>query len=243
MMRPRVIIHMTTSVDGRVKIRRWSQVDTDGVVEKAYELAHEKLAGDAWMCGRVTMAGYAQGEPPAPYAGPAIPREDFVAERDAQNTGKGYAIGLDAHARMHWDTRNDITGDHVVMILTEAASDAHLDALRRAGASYLFGGEDSLDLALVLEKLAATFGIRRLLVEGGGRINGSFLYAGLVDELSLLLAPAVDGLMGAPALFDHEGAADDATAKSLKLTLKSHEAMDGGVLWMMYDVAADTRTH
>ncbi len=234
--RPRVIVHMTTSVDGRVKIRRWSQVDTDGVVEKAYEAVHDKLAGDAWMCGRVTMAGYAKGEPPAAYDGPAIPREDHVATRDA----KGYAIGLDAHARMHWGTRHDITGDHVVMILTEAAPDAHLDALRRAGVSYLFGGAERIDLALVLEKLAATFGISRLLVEGGGRINGSFLYAGLVDELSLLLAPAVDGLMGAPALFDHEGAADDATAKSLKLTLKSHEAMDGGVLWMMYDVASDT---
>ena len=237
---------MTTSVDGRVKIRRWSQVDTDGVVEKAYEVVHDSaraqagrgtaIAGDAWMCGRVTMAGYAQGEPPPAYYGPAIPREDFIATRDA----KGYAIGLDAHARMHWGTRNDITGDHVVMILSEAAPDAHLDALRRAGVSYLFGGKDGIDLALVLDKLGATFGIRRLLVEGGGRINGSFLYAGLVDELSLLLAPAVDGLMGAPALFDHEGAADDATAKSLKLTLKSHAAMDGGVLWMMYDVAAET---
>ena len=206
------------------------------MVEKAYEIVHDKLAGDAWMCGRVTMAGYAKGEPPARYDGPAIPREDHVATRDA----KGYAIGLDAHARMHWGERHDITGDHVVMILTEAAPDAHLDALRRAGVSYLFGGAERIDLALVLEKLAATFGIRRLLVEGGGRINGSFLYAGLVDELSLLLAPAVDGLMGAPALFDHEGAADDATAKSLKLTLKRHEAMDGGVLWMMYDVASGT---
>lgn len=232
--RPRVIVHMTTSVDGRVKIKRWSQVDTEGVVEKAYEGVHEKLAGDAWMCGRITMAGYAQGEPPAAYDGPAIPREDFVATRDA----KVYAIGLDAHALMHWGSRNDITGDHVVMILTEGATDAHLDALHRAGVSYLFGGTERIDLRLVLDKLAARFGIRRLLVEGGGRINGSFLYAGLVDELSLLLAPAVDGLIGAPALFDHEGAADDSTAKSLKLTLKSHEAMDGGVLWMMYDVAS-----
>lgn len=231
--RPRVIVHMTTSVDGRIKIRRWSRIDTDGVVEKAYEAVHDRLEGDAWICGRVTMAGYASGEPPAAYQGPAIARDDHVARRDA----RGYAIGLDAHARMHWGTRNDITGDHVVMVLTEQASDAHLDALRRAGVSYLFGGVDRLDLALVLEKLAATFGITRLLVEGGGRINGSFLYAGLVDELSLLLAPAVDGLMGAPALFDHEGAPDDAIAKTLRLSLTRHEPMDGGVLWMRYDVA------
>lgn len=233
--RPRVIVHMTTSVDGRIKIRRWSKLDADGVVEKAYEAVHDDLAGDAWMCGRVTMAGYAEGDPPTGYDGPAIPREDFVATRDA----KGYAIGLDAHARMHWGSRNDITGDHVVMVLTHRASDAHLDALRRAGVSYLFGGTDDIDLAVVLDKLAASFGIRRLLVEGGGRINGAFLYAGLVDELSLLLAPAVDGLTGTPALFDHAGKPDDATAKSLRLTLLKHEPLGGGVLWMLYDVAHD----
>ena len=51
--RSRVIVHMTTSVDGRVKTRRWSQVDTAGVVEKAYELVHDKLAVNAWMARAV----------------------------------------------------------------------------------------------------------------------------------------------------------------------------------------------
>lgn len=233
--RPHVIVHMTTSVDGRIKIRRWSRLDIEGAAETAYEAVHDELAGDAWMCGRVTMAGYAEGARPSGYCGPAIPREDFIARRDA----KAYAVGLDAHARLHWGSRNDITGDHVVMVLTHGADDAHLDALRRAGVSYLFGGVDRIDLALVLDKLAGAFGIRRLLVEGGGRINGAFLYAGLVDELSLLLAPAVDGLMGTPALFDNDGTADDNTAKTLRLSLKRHDVRDGGVLWLMYDVSHD----
>ncbi len=231
MPRPHVICHMASSVDGRVKIKRWSRIDVDGIVEKAYEAVHDKLEGDAWMCGRVTMAGYASGEPPQPYAGAPIPREDFIATRDAE----GYAIGLDAHARMHWGTRNDITGDHVVMVLTEQAPDAHLDALRRAGVSYLFGGRDAIDLGLVLDKLAATFAIKRLLLEGGGRINGAFLAEGLVDEVSLLVAPAVDGLMGTPAVFDYEGHED--APKSMALTLRNLEAMDGGVVWLRYDVA------
>ncbi len=59
----------------------------------------------------------------------------------------------------------------------------------------------------MLETLNREFGIARLLVEGGGRINGSLLKAGAVDELSLLLAPAVDGLAGGGALFDYDGAA------------------------------------
>ena len=231
MPRPHVICHMASSVDGRVKIKRWSRLDVDGVVEKAYEAVHDRLEGDAWMCGRVTMAGYASGEPPKPYSGAPIPREDFIATRDA----KGYAIGLDAHARMHWGERNDITGEHVVMILTEQAPDAHLDALRRAGVSYLFAGRDAIDLGLVLDKLAATFSIKRLLLEGGGRINGAFLADGFVDEVSLLVAPAVDGLMGTPAVFDYEEHED--APKSMALTLRTFEAMEGGIVWLRYDVA------
>ncbi len=235
MPRPHVICHMASSVDGRIKIKRWSRLDVDGTVEKAYEAVHDKLEGDAWICGRVTMAGYASGEPPPPYAGAPIPREDFIATRDAEGATKGYAIGLDAHARMHWGERNDITGDHVVMILTEQAPDAHIDALRRAGVSYLFGGRDAIDLGLVLDKLAARFSIKRLLLEGGGRINGAFLADGLVDEVSLLVAPAVDGLLGTPAVFDYEGNED--APKSMALTLRTVEAMEGGVVWLRYDVA------
>ena len=231
MPRPHVICHMASSLDGRVKIARWSRLDVEGTVEAAYEAVHDKLEGDAWICGRVTMAGYASGKPPAAYVGAPIPREDFVARRDA----KGYAIGLDAHARMHWGERNNITGDHVVMILTAQASDAHLDALRRAGVSYLFGGRDAIDLRHVADKLVTTFGIKRLLLEGGGRINGSFLAAGLVDEVSLLVAPAVDGLVGTPAVFDYEG--HEAAPKTMALTLRTVQTMEGGIVWLRYDVA------
>jgi riboflavin biosynthesis pyrimidine reductase len=232
MPKPHVIVHMTSSVDGRIKIKRWSPRPLEGSADTAYESVHDKLGGDAWICGRVTMAGYAEGEPPPPFFGAPIPREAYLAKPEARR----FAIGLDAHARMHWGTRNEITGDHVVMVLTERASDAHLEALRRAGVSYIFGGRDAIDLHRVVETLATTFGIKRLLVEGGGRINGSFLKAGLVDELSLLMAPAVDGLMGGPSVFDYEGGADDATSKDLRLTLRASEVMDGGIVWLRYGV-------
>lgn len=44
----------------------------------------------------------------------------------------------------------------------------------------------------MLDVLGRELGIRRLLLEGGG-INGSFFAAGLVDELSVIIAPALDG--------------------------------------------------
>lgn len=231
MSKPHVICHMTSSVDGRIKIKRWSKIDVEGQVEKAYESIHDTLEGDAWICGRITMQGYAMGEAPAAYDGPLIPRTPFVASR-----AERYAIGLDAHGKMNWGVRNDITGDHVVMVLSESVGDAHLAALRRAGVSYIFGGRDTIDIGTVLDTLGATFGIKRLLVEGGGRINGSFLKAGAIDEISLLLAPAVDGLLGAPSVFDYDGEPDDATAKRLALRLMSSEVMDGGIVWLRYAV-------
>ncbi|EIZ85157.1 deaminase-reductase domain-containing protein [Methylobacterium sp. GXF4] len=230
--RPYVICHMTTSVDGRIKVRRWKTLDADS----PYERVHGELNGDAWMCGRVTMQGYADSAAPLPEpvgddANP-VPRNDHVAKSDAS----GYAVALDAQGRLDWGARNDIEGDHVVVVLTESVPDAHLRALRAGGQSYLFAGEKTVDFALALAKLRALFGIERLLVEGGGRINGSMLKAGVIDELSLLLVPAVDGVSGTPALFDFPGEEADSMGGRCKLALTSCEPLPGGVVWLRYRI-------
>lgn len=67
------------------------------------------------------------------------------------------------------------------------------------------------------------------MLEGGGGINGSMLRAGLVDEVSLLVAPVVDGRAGTAALFDVVG---DATPH--RLTLDSVERRSGDMLWLRY---------
>jgi riboflavin biosynthesis pyrimidine reductase len=62
--------------------------------------------------------------------------------------------------------------------------------------------ECQVDLGLVLDTLNQELEITRLLLEGGGNANGSFLRAALVDEISLAIFPAVDGTKGAPCVFD-----------------------------------------
>ncbi|WP_237480414.1 dihydrofolate reductase family protein [Lichenibacterium dinghuense] len=226
-MKPHVTVHMITSVDGRIRTSRWSPFEGRG----EYEKVHDLLEGDAWMCGRVTMSGYARGTAPYPATDERLPRTDHVAKRDAPS----YAVALDASGKLVWG-RDAIDADHLVVVLSEAVPDAHLAGLRHDGVSYVFGGRHEIDFGRVLESLNREFGIGRLIVEGGGRINGSLLKAGAVDELSLLLAPAVDGLAGGGALFDYDGAPDDATAKGLRLTLLSSQPREGGVMWLRYRV-------
>lgn len=90
----------------------------------------------------------------------------------------------------------------MITVLTESVSDRYLEFLQSTGVSYLFGGKTRINLTSVLRKLRAKFGIRKLLLGGGGKINGSFLAANVIDELSILVAPVADGSVGTPSLFD-----------------------------------------
>lgn len=219
-MKPHVICHMVSSVDGRIVADRWPDI---GELTKAYERTAAKLNGDAWIIGRVSMEPYA-GKAKVPTKGAKIPRTDFIATR-----ADGYAIAIDPSGKLRWE-ENNVDGEHFVSVLTEDVDDRYLSFLREKRVSYVFGGKKSVNLARVLEKLSAHLGIKRLLLEGGGKINGTFLDAGLVDELSLIVAPIADGTVGNASVFDvgPRGALK-------KLQLRSAKALPGGLAWLRYD--------
>ena len=226
--RPRVICHMMTSRDGRILTDGWP-LSREG--RRQYEQVHATYDPDGWLCGRVTMEQhFAQGtradaEVKREYSG--APREDFIAPGEHDS----FAFALDEHGRLAWDS-NDIDGDHVVAILSGRVSDEYLAFLRKRGVSYLLCGDREVDLTRMLEKIAQRCGVKTLMLEGGGRINGSLLRAGLIDEVSVIVSPVADGRMGTPALFDVEG--DD--VKPHRLALEAVERRADDALWLRYRV-------
>ncbi len=104
--------------------------------------------------------------------------------------------------------------------------------LRDKGISYIVAGESAVDLVKAVNLLGENFGIRRLLLEGGGHINGAFLQADLVDEVSILLVAGIDGRHEVPAVFD--GVTASKTAVPLKL--KAVERRERDALWLRYEV-------
>lgn len=228
-MKPHVICHMLSSIDGRILSERWRpKGDTDGL----FETLHDQLGGDAWIVGRVTGQEFAKAMAYPEDAAQTFPREDHIISRDAD----AYGVVLDAHGKIAWG-RSDIGGDPIVVVLTKAVSDAHLAGLRGDGVSYIFAGETEIDLAAALDTLNRAFGIERLLVEGGGGANGAFLRAGLIDEISLVVCPAVDGAKGAPSVFDSSEADAGKPAPVHAMTLASSETLDGGAVWLHYDLS------
>ena len=162
-----------------------------------FERLHDELDGDSWLVGRVTGQEFAKGSAYSASASGGFHRHAWFARRDA----KAYGVVLDAKGKISWG-RADIGGDPIVVVLTEQVADAHLAGLRSEGVSYFFAGRTDLDLGLTLEILNRELGVKRLILEGGGVSNGAFLRAGLVDEISLILCPAIDGAKGAPSIFD-----------------------------------------
>lgn len=228
--KPHVICHMMSSLDGRLDTEAWSSTSGVSPGDRAaeYERVHEELGADAWLSGRVTMAEFATSEahPPSKVGKPERPHH-FV-QRDAD----GYAIAVDTSGKLHW-TGGDIDGDHVVVLLGADVSDAHLAELAEDGVSYIVSDAAEIDLAVALETLLTKLGIKRLLLEGGAGINGAFLKAGLVDEISLLLFPAIDGHTGTKAIFEG-GKGGLADAVSLKLS--SVEQGEAGSVHLRYAV-------
>ena len=228
--RPRVICHMAASIDGRIVVDGWP--DT-AAVRRQYETVHDSYGADAWMCGRITMEPFAgavrsEAEVKREYVG--LPREDHIAAGGHDS----FAVAIDPSGRLAW-RKNDIEGDHVVAVLSERVSDDYLAFLRERGVSYILAGGRDVDLASALEKLGTSFGIRTLMLEGGGHINGGMLAAGLIDELSVLVSAVADGRTGTPALFDID--ADHVTPR--RLTLEAVEQRPDNILWLRYRVEAD----
>jgi len=226
-MKPYVICHMNASVDGRIWGSRWRPAGNR--MAGLFEQLHDRLGGSSWLIGRVTGSEYAKAGSYPDRTDQTYPRDPWFARRDAA----AYGVALDAHGKIAWG-RSDIGGDPIVAVLTKQVTDAHLAGLRNDGVSYIFAGERELDLALALDILNRELGIKRLLLEGGGRSNGSFLRAGLIDEISLAVCPTVDGARGAPQVFDSRDEDADARAPINAMTLMSCEVLDGGAVWLRY---------
>ena len=225
-MKPYVICHMMSSLDGHALTDGWARPFKKDAGD-LYETLAQKFEFDAWICGRVTMQEIAHGEDyPRGLAKKPVPRIHYFAKRNAVR----YAVSIDPHGKVVW-TSNEALDSHVVSVVTEAVSDDYLAYLESINVSYIFGGKTRIDLVQVIATLADELGTKRLIVEGGPTVSGSFVNAGLVDEVSVLILPLIDGRGEHPASFE---ITKDTWKTPTYLTLNSADIQEGGGVWLRY---------
>ena len=204
MNKPYITCHMVTSIDGKVTGDFLSHPGCEKATEIYYQI-HRDAKADGFICGRITMeSSFTKGWYPdlSDYA-PIVSKEDFVPAC----LSPFYAVAFDPKGRLGWqapyisDEDPGYDNARVVEVLTTQADGRYLAYLRKLNIPYIFAGEDSIHVPVALEKLHRLFGAAHLLLEGGSIVNGSFLRAGMVDALSLVVAPIVADQEALP-LFD-----------------------------------------
>lgn len=223
-MKPYIITHMMTTVDGRIDCPVVGQLSTD-----EYYIALERLGTCSKLSGRVTAeleCPAVNAEDTSAYTGTSIGKESFHIAQKADE----YAIVVDTHGKMHWKS-NEAEGNPMLCIISEDATRQYVDTLDNMGISWIATGNTYIDMPRAMEILHDEFGVERLAIVGGGHICGGFLEAGLVDEASVMVAPGIDGRTGQTAMFD---GITDRGSNPYKLKLESVEQWETDIVWLRY---------
>ena len=221
-----------SSVDGRLLNNRWTE-PFDGTpasdLLQVYAAVGRELGTDAWMFGKNTLRAafsYKWG-----IDGHAVSSDSpavFVGKRRSERM----FIVADPEADIFF-TSSVLRGDNMLVIVGRNATEEYLAHLREKQISYVIVS-DAADLQAGLEAVGQEFGIRCISVQGGGILNGALLAEGLVDELSLVVYPGIDGLSGVPSIFEYVGGPTDYPAAGQSLQLLSAEQREHGVMWLRY---------
>ena len=229
MDRSYVICHMTTSLDGKVTGSFLSSPRCASATELYYKL-HRKFGAQGFACGRVTMEQSFTGGW-YPDLGEYVPCHspmDYLTD----DIGDFFAVAFDPQGRLGWkhsriqdpDGDPGYDGAQILEVLTRQVSPRYLSYLQSMDIPYIFAGDTRIDVEQALFKLKAYFGIETLLLEGGSILNGAFQRAGVIDELSLVVAPLVAEDQDKP-LF---------TESVLETYALTNAQTHQGNLWMQY---------
>jgi 2,5-diamino-6-(ribosylamino)-4(3H)-pyrimidinone 5'-phosphate reductase len=218
-MRPRVIVNVAMSADGKISTIQCRQVRISGK-EDFQRVDRLKAESDAVLVGIGTVLA---DNPSLTVKDPLL-RERRVALGGDPNPVR---IVIDSAGKipLYADILHKGEGKRVIAVSSKAPEE-RIRALE-AYATVIQAGEQRVDPQQLLEKLGA-IGIRQVMIEGGGNIIWSFFAAGLVDELYSYVGNIIIGGQDAPTLAEGTGFTEENSF--VRLSLKNMERLDQGVL-------------
>lgn len=242
-MRPRVTLHIFTSVDGKITGQFGKAPEAKGASTLFENTgfnddSSNSLHFDGWIYGRITaQEGFGQNKQPDLSDHTPVANGDYVINQGK----KRYYVSIDRSGKIGWEQNTaSYAGQeaYVIEILSKKASPEYKNFLRKRQIPYLVCGEDQIDFKEMLAKLYKLYDRRNLMLGGGGILNWSFIDQDLVDEISLVVAPSFDGSLTGRPVFNSKYTNDP---HPVGLKLKKATVGPGGALWLRYKVASQTK--
>jgi 2,5-diamino-6-(ribosylamino)-4(3H)-pyrimidinone 5'-phosphate reductase len=220
MNRPYTFINVAMTADGKIDTfeRKGAAISSKRDKQRVDEL---RAAADGILVGGRTLL---EESPKLTVKSEAL-REDRISRGLSPNPIK---VGVVSVADIPLESDFIQAGPaRVVIFTTSQTSRNQIDILRALGVEVFVDDAPRVDLnkmALTLKKI----GVDHLMVEGGGTMNFELIRLGLVDEITLYIAPMIFGGATSPTLADGLGLTrSDAVA--LKLAhVETHD--DGGIV-------------
>lgn len=222
-MKPFIVCHIMQSVDGRIACDM-----VDKISGNEYYTALDSFKCQAFIEGKHSYEiHYCGFEHFAPKDATPIGECKVYVHAKSEK----YSVTVDTRGTLLWDKTDN---ESRISLLSEHTPKEYLDYLESKGISYIVVGKEHIDLPQAMEMLHDHFDVKRVAVVGGGKIDGAFLQAGLLDEVSAMIAPGIDGRMGQPANFDTVD--NNANFLPYKLRLREVSTVGEGVIWTRYTV-------
>ena len=219
-----------SSVDGRLLPSRWTPPynEAPSNLFKEYATIGRTLNTDAWMFGKATT----EEAFPCKYINEELTHDCEPKIFKGVRSSERLFITIDPEADILFTT-DKFRGDYMLVILGRKASSDYLSLLEERNISYIVQN-DPKDLKSALSAIHEQFGINSISLQGGGIIDGEMLAKGLIDELSLVIYPGIDGLSSSPSIFEYIGNDEKLPASGQSLELMSEESRNSGIVWLRY---------
>lgn len=202
--RPFVFVNMAMTADGKIASanRAVSSFGSERDLVHLYEL---RATADAVMCGARTVEVEGTTLGPGGKKFQAMRRRNGRAEFNLRIivSGNGSLNPAAGVFRARFSP--------IILLTTERISPRRLKQLRAVADEVKICGRNEVDFSEALHWLRRKWGVKRLLCEGGGTVNGALFRAGLVDQIHLTICPGIFGGSSAPSIADGPGF--DALAK------------------------------
>lgn len=231
MNRPYTICYLNVSAEGHIDGDHRKLPEAQGPTE-IFRQRWLQYQADAILYGAVTMSAFAAGwVEKLPRATRSYPRQDHVVPGNFRR----FYIVLNTKGTIAYDS-NCIDkrgrGPHgVIHVLTEDISDDYLEYLQKKEISYIFCGKNQLDPVMMMEKVYSLFGVKKVIISGGAYADWTLLSHGLIDEITTMFLPVVDGDPDSHGLFLRSSGMESAP---VALELLGVETVDGGGVFLSY---------
>ena len=224
---------MESSVDGRIDESRWSLLyDAKGEGSPdVYIETKNQIEPELTIIGRGTVLKHFCNQPfeSKSHTKIACPKPFLAMRTKAQITAV-----FDSYGTIAYES-SEIIGTNLLIILgSDCASQEYLDYLESKEIAYTFAGSDGHDVKKALKSLYSDFGIKNVLLSGGGILNGAFLKQRLIDELYLVLYPGIDGHSKVSCVFEDQSIDGKSPASGQSLELISCQVKRAGVIVIHY---------